>query len=524
VEVEDAVEYNIFFKYFYMKRLCFLVLAILSFATIQSQNLTDALLYSTENLNGSARFNALSGAFGALGGDISSIAINPAGSAVFINSAGSATLSVVDKRNKSNYFGTNAEASYTNLTFNQVGFVFPFSNPNQASVFNKFSLGFNYIASNNYDDDVFIAGTGNTSIEAFFIAQANGVPLNLLQLQENETISSLYAYLGVNEGVSAQNAFLGYQGFIIEPIDPENLENTQYDSSIAPGSFNQKYYYSSGGYNGKYTFNFATEINNMISIGINLNSNNFNYRKSTFLNETNNNSGSLVNYVGFQNDLYTYGEGFSAQFGAIVKVTNSLRLGFTYDTPIWYNIYEETTQYIETSREIDGVTYHESINPRIINVFSKYRLTTPWKIAVSGAYIFGKSGLISFDYSYKDYSFTHFNASDSSYFSPQNTIIKNELKGASTIKIGGEYRINRLSLRGGYQYEGSPYKNNATRGDITGFSGGFGFYLGNYSLDFSYSRIQQKSALQLYDIGLTDTASIDNIRNNYTVTVIYEIN
>jgi long-subunit fatty acid transport protein len=242
------------------------------------------------------------------------------------------------------------------------------------------------------------------------------------------------------------------------------------------------------------------------------------------LNETNNNAGSSVNYVGFQNDLYAYGGGFSAQFGVIAKVTNYLRLGFTYDSPIWYNIYEETSQYIETSREFEGEIYNEYINPKIINVFNKYRLTTPWKIALSGAYIFGKSGLISFDYSYKDYATIYFSASNSSYFSTQNTIIKNELKGASTIKIGGEYRINRLSLRGGYQYEGSPYKNNATRLDITGFSGGFGFYLGNYSLDFSYSRIQQKSALQLYDIGLIDTTSIDNIRNNYTVTVIYEIN
>ena len=77
-----------------------------------------------------------------------------------------------------------------------------------------------------------------------------------------------------------------------------------------------------------------------------------NYRKSTFLNETNNNAGSSVNYVGFQNDLYGYGGGFSAQFGAIAKVTNHLRLGITYDSPIWYNIYEETTQYIETSENL----------------------------------------------------------------------------------------------------------------------------------------------------------------------------
>ena len=75
------------------------------------------------------------------------------------------------------------------------------------------------------------------------------------------------------------------------------------------------------------------EIKNVVSIGINLNSNNFNYRQSTFLNETNNNPGGSISYVGFQNDLYTYGGGFSAQIGAIAKITNSLRIGATFDTP-----------------------------------------------------------------------------------------------------------------------------------------------------------------------------------------------
>lgn len=42
------------------------------------------VLFSTENINGTARYNAMSGAFGALGGDLSSIETNPAGAAVFL--------------------------------------------------------------------------------------------------------------------------------------------------------------------------------------------------------------------------------------------------------------------------------------------------------------------------------------------------------------------------------------------------------------------------------------------------------
>ena len=50
---------------------------------MSAQSLNDALRYSQTSLSGSARYNALSGAFGALGGELSSISINPAASSVF---------------------------------------------------------------------------------------------------------------------------------------------------------------------------------------------------------------------------------------------------------------------------------------------------------------------------------------------------------------------------------------------------------------------------------------------------------
>lgn len=503
-----------------MKRISFLFITLFSLTVSNAQNITDALRYSTETLNGTARFNALSGAFGALGGDVSSLTINPAASGVMIKSAGTATFSVVDKKNKSTYFDTNTEASYASLKFNQAGFVFVFNTPNENSKLNKFSLGFNYTSTNSFDDEVFISGTGDTSIGEFFVANANGVPLDLLQLQPGESISSLYQYLGETEGVATQNAFLGYQGYIIDPIDPDNSNNTQYTSNITDGNFNQNYFQSSGGYSGKYTFNMAAQLNHSISFGVNLNSNYFNYREYTYLKETNNNNGSLINFVGFENNLTSYGRGFSAQFGAIAKIADSFRLGITFDTPIWYNVYDETYQVLETN----GDNINEYINPQTINVFYKYELKTPWKVATSAAYVFGKQGLLSVDYSYKDYSSTRFSPSNEPSFSFQNSKIKNELKGASSIRIGGEYRIDILSLRGGYVFEESPYEDKNKLGHLTGFSGGFGFFFGNYSVDMSYSRFEQKGQYQLYDIGLTSTASIKNIRNNYTITIVYEMN
>ena len=61
-------------------------------ASIQAQNYNDAMRYSTEELTGTARFKGMSGAFGALGGDLSAFNINPAGSAVFNTSEISVSL------------------------------------------------------------------------------------------------------------------------------------------------------------------------------------------------------------------------------------------------------------------------------------------------------------------------------------------------------------------------------------------------------------------------------------------------
>jgi len=504
-----------------MKKIYFLFVTVISLTVSNAQNITDALRYSTETLNGTARFNAMSGAFGALGGDVSSLSINPAASGVMIRNVGAATFSVVDKRNKANYFGTNTEATYADLNFNQAGFVFVFNTPNENSKMNKFSLGFNYLSTNNFDDETFVSGTGNKSIGDFFVNQANGVPLDLLQLQQGETFSSLYQYLGETQGVSAQNAFLGYQGYIINPV--ENApSNTSYYSTISDGNFDQTYNQSSSGYSGKYTFNLAAQVNHSISFGVNLNSNYFTYRQYSYLRESNSNNGSLVNYVGFENNLSSYGRGFSAQFGLIAKVSDAFRLGLTYDTPIWYNIYDETYQTLETERTFNEQTSYEYINPHIINVFYKYELRTPWKVAASAAYVFGKQGLLSFDYSYKDYSYTRFSPLSDSDFSFENNNIKNKLKGSSSFKVGGEYKFHILSLRAGYLYEESPYKNNSTIGDLNGFSGGFGFYFGRYSVATSYARFEQKGQFEMY--GLTDTASLKNVRNNYTLTIVYEMN
>ena len=88
-----------------MKKYLLGLLIGLSMSFAQAQDISDALRFSQDNLVGTARFRAMGGAFGAVGGDFSAINVNPAGSAIFANNQVGFTLSTYNSKNKSKYFG-----------------------------------------------------------------------------------------------------------------------------------------------------------------------------------------------------------------------------------------------------------------------------------------------------------------------------------------------------------------------------------------------------------------------------------
>lgn len=502
-----------------MKKLPFLLAAFITFSIANAQNITDGLRYSIDETIGTARFTALSGAMGALGGDFSAIGINPASGAVFIDSNLMFSASLFDVENKAEYFNHSEKSISDNVAINQLGGIFVINNSNQESAFKKFTIGVNFDTNKNFDNELYIAGTGNTSIGEFFLAQAQGLPLSLLQLQAGESIADLYQYLGEHEGTAAQNAFLGYQAYLFDPVDPNNPSNTAYTSNIAGGIFNQEYVMLSEGNNTKFSINLATQITDDYYLGININTHSIIYDQSTWLLETNNNNASTVNRVGFENNLSVTGAGVSAQLGAIAKVANNLRFGLSLDSPTWYQISEETTQYLESRRIFEGQTLNEIVDPGVINVFEEYTLKTPAKVNVSAAYVFGQNGFISFDYSYKDYASIEFSPTDDAYFNTLNNSIENTLKGVSEYKAGAEYRIKQLSLRGGFHYAESPYKNTEILGELYGFSLGAGYTVGRFNFDLAYSRSEQNKTQQLYAVSQTDAATIETVYSNFVCTL-----
>mgnify|MGYP003295771804 CR=1 FL=1 len=489
-----------------MKKIILMVTAVMAVTFSQAQDITDAVRYSSEELSGTARYRAMSGAFGALGGDLSSITINPAGSAVFTTSYSTLTLNYNRRDSDASYFNNLNSNRNSGFDLDQAGAVLLFNSTNPENRFNKFTLGFNYSQTSNFDDNFLARGRSNNSIDSYFLGYAEGIPLELLETVENESVNDLYRYLGENEGFGAQQALLGYQGFIINP-DSNTLENTSYNSAVGAGSFDQQYSYASTGLNGKFAFNVATEFNNRLYFGLNLNAHFMNFDRSTRLIENNSNAGSETNEILFQNNLSTTGNGFSFQAGTIAKLGEIVRVGVAYESPTWLTVQEQTTQRLDTySIEFDESI---SVSPDIVNIYPDYKLKTPGKLTGSLALILGTQGLISFDYSYKDYSNTEFRPTNDPEFMFFNDQLSENLQAVSAIRVGGEYRIDNFSLRGGYRIEQSPYKDEVTIGELNGYSAGLGYNFGNIKLDLAYDNASRTDNPQLYQVGLINTVGID---------------
>lgn len=505
-----------------MKKLLSLtILIFIVSTTVKSQDITDALRYSLNQNIGNARYAGMGGAMNALGGNLSAMESNPAGGAVFLNSYANFSLALNNSKNTSHYNGTTSKNSFNNFEFNQAGGVFVLHNENSASLFKKLSIGALFSSTQDYDRETYVAGTGKNTIADYFLNHAQGMPLELLELQAGETINGLYRYLGENYGSGAQTAFLGYQAYLFDPADPNDLGNTLYLSNVSGNAFQHEYLHHTSGGQSKFTITLSAQLGTNYYVGMNVNTHTIDFRQRRMLLENNSHPNSFIRAIGYQDYLNVIGNGVSFQFGGIARYDN-LRIAINYDTPVWYLISEETSQSLESIRIENDRQMTTVINPNVINVYEDYRLRTPGKVGVGLAYVFNQSGLISLDFSLRDYGNLKYSPTDNSYFKEVNNTINNSLTTSSTVKLGGEYRWNIMSFRGGLLFEGSPYKDKSIMDHRYGLSLGTGMSFSSFTMDFAYAYSQQENNFRLFPSGFSEPVNSTAVWNNFIVSIGFE--
>ena len=132
-----------------MKKIFFVITCITSFQYINAQEPADALRYSWYVQKGTARQQAIGGAMGSLGGEISTLFVNPAGlgfyrTGDFVFTPGFNTL-----HTRGTYFSRTETAKKNNLSFGTSGIILgsPNYNKNSRIKSSAISLAINQTAS-----------------------------------------------------------------------------------------------------------------------------------------------------------------------------------------------------------------------------------------------------------------------------------------------------------------------------------------------------------------------------------------
>ena len=125
------------------------VLGVAASYFVQAQDISvlknAADVYSDIQVAGTSKSNAMAGALGALGGDISSVNSNPAGIGVYITNDLSLSLNIDNSKNTSRMHGAALGYSLSKVNLGQVGAVSVFQT-NEQSGFKFFNLAVNYSA------------------------------------------------------------------------------------------------------------------------------------------------------------------------------------------------------------------------------------------------------------------------------------------------------------------------------------------------------------------------------------------
>ena len=228
-----------------------------------------------------------------------------------------------------------------------------------------------------------------------------------------------------------------------------------------------------------------------LHVGFSINLIGVDFRQQAILRETNNDgNGNTLDARLFQDNITT-GNGFSFTTGLIYKPTQAFRFGLSYQSPTWFT--ELGEDYIEdTDIEVSNSNFTNFDN---ISQFLFYRLRTPSRVTLSSAIVFGKLGLISFDYSSRNFQNLNLSGDD---FVDENRFFDSNLRRTNNFNVGTEWRFSSLSLRAGYRYQESPDANAIDSDNLQSYSLGLGYNFGSFKIDLSYSDNNRTAIYNFY--------------------------
>jgi len=429
-----------------------ITLLLLAGDILSAQTHDNALRFSTETLDGTARYQAMAGAFGAVGADYSSLRQNPAGLGLFRSNEIQGTISFARNLDQASWYNQHYKKGSTALTGNMSVVLATPLGRSDLSV--NLALGFyqrqtfsrSFDINNNHVTDYSLADY------AAFITPTKVSGDDLLGKNAYGSVSAPWlSILGYRSGWTIRNSSGIY----------ESTFNYKEKGGILGPSNSRLHINEQGGIQ-DFDFNCGLNYRDRLYFGIGVKMSTLDYRLSSrygedFLDK---------DYLELANELHTSGTGAAISLGMIARISDFLRLGVSVQTPTWYALQDNYVARASSrySRAVDdnGKPLPEDkwtlTSKTPDNAAWLYQLQTPTRLTFSGAFV-SRIGMLSLDYELADYSSIRLKDRYGPY-TYDNDLMKNYFSAPqSTVRLGGELRVSpQFSLRVGGYWRQAPMK------------------------------------------------------------------
>lgn len=444
---------------------------ILGAACVSAQSAVDAMSLSQGDLRGTARFMSMGGAFGALGGDISTLNQNPGGIGIYRSNDLGFTVDLDLQHSSTLTNGFKMTDSQTKFYFDNFGYVGAINTGSDVMPYLNFGASYSRIKS--FDRrfrgrNGSLPGSYSSYIAGVTSANGDYAGWPETDLQPTNT------YNPYTDSWAPWMSILAYNAYIINPY---NAAGDRYQGLWQNGTYgDSELMFEEKGYIDEYNINFGGNIMHTVYWGMGFGITDINYTANSFYDEQL--SGAAVPeigsyggvsdivtgdaYYGLDSWKHITGSGFNFKIGLIVKPINELRLGLAVHTPTYYNLTQQSWAQINYNYSTGADNYAETNDG--YNYQIDWKLRTPWRLIASAAGVIGGQGIVSFDYEYRPYqnmAIRDANGDPFSYGGNSGDFLKGDINAyyqtSNIVRLGLEYRLTpQWSLRAGMSYESSP--------------------------------------------------------------------
>lgn len=472
-----------------MKTILFILSGLFFFNIVSAQDPTDALRYSfLTGEGGTARNQALGGAGGSLGGEFTSLFLNPAGLGFFKSGDIVITPSYGFNTNNTRYLGSENTSNEERLSFSATGALFVTNYTGKKIRNLTTGIGINRAAS--FNNNIFYRGR-NT--------QSSYSEMYLEELSQN----------GITDAQTVGTQFpfgssMAFNTYLINPVVNNAGQITGYYTLADPADGLQQTM-------DKTTTGSITDV--AIGVGANLLDKFYfggtfslpvlRYKREAFYSEEDMSGDTHNDFGSFDANefLETKGVGVNLKLGVIYKPQENIQLGASFHSPTFYHLTDLYNMEITTDPEgFEGQPVQSQSSAQLNNgnyLKADYNLVTPLRAILSGTYFFNGErssdapmGFVTADLEYVDYRGANFKASDNDEFTKQyfhalNNTIDEIYKPAVNARLGGELKLNTWMIRLGGSFYGNPYENESS--NLYKITGGAGYRGNGIYADVSYS-------------------------------------